>query len=37
MSPLWIQVLGWVGGGLLAGIIFLVLAYRAERRADRDG
>jgi hypothetical protein len=35
MSPLWLQILGFFAGGALAGAVFLVLAYRAERRAGR--
>jgi hypothetical protein len=37
MSPLWVQLLGYFAGGLVSGAIFLVLAYRAEKRAGRDG
>jgi hypothetical protein len=33
---MWAQILGFLGGGLLAGVAFIVLAYRAERRAGRD-
>jgi hypothetical protein len=35
--PLWAQVLGFLGGGLVSGAIFLALAWRAERRNRPDG
>lgn len=31
----WWQVLGFFGGGVLSGIVFLGLAIYEERRADR--
>jgi hypothetical protein len=34
--PFWAQVVGFVAGGLLSGAIFVALAYRAEKRADKD-
>jgi len=35
--PFWAQCLGFFGGGLLAGIVFIVLAYRAEKKSEDKG
>lgn len=34
--PFWAQLVGFFGGGILAGATFLVLAYRAEKRSGKD-
>jgi hypothetical protein len=31
----WWQVGGWLAGGALSGLVFLALAYRAEKKADK--
>jgi hypothetical protein len=32
---MWLQVAGFLGGGFLAGAVYIVLAWRAEKREAR--